>query len=115
MIYICLKPSEVESYTSLLRVIIGQHIRMLCDEIPPRGSAPILFLLDELPRLKHMPPVEEAIEIGSQYGLRLWIFAQSMGQLENAYPNAAGIVGNCAVRNSHEPQRGGRPHREDLR
>lgn len=97
-IYICLKPSEVESYTSVLRVFIGQHIRMLCDELPPRGSAPILFLLDEVPRLRHMPPVEEAIEIGSQYGLRLWIFAQSLGQLEKAYPNAAGMVGSCAVR-----------------
>jgi len=97
-IYICLKPSEVESYTSLLRVFIGQHIRMLCDELPPRGSAPILFLLDELPRLKQMPPIEEAIEIGSQYGLRLWMFAQSIGQMEKAYPNAAGMIGSCAVR-----------------
>jgi type IV secretion system protein VirD4 len=97
-IYICLKPSEVESYTSVLRVFIGQHIRMLCDEIPPRGSAPILFLLDELPRLRHMPPIEEAIEIGSAYGLRLWMFAQSLGQMEKAYPNAAGIIGSCAVR-----------------
>jgi type IV secretion system protein VirD4 len=97
-IYICLKPSEVESYTSLLRVFIGQHIRMLCDELPPRGSTPILFLLDELPRLRQMPPVEEAIEIGASYGLRLWMFAQSMGQMEKAYPNAAGMIGSCAVR-----------------
>ncbi|TDN50764.1 type IV secretory system conjugative DNA transfer family protein [Azoarcus indigens] len=97
-VYICLKPSEVDSYISLLRVIIAQHIRMLCSELPPRGAAPILFLLDELPRLKHMPPVEEAIEIGRQYGLRLWLFAQSLGQLEKAYPNAEGMVGSCAVR-----------------
>jgi type IV secretion system protein VirD4 len=79
-------------------VFIGQHIRMLCDELPPRGSTPILFLLDELPRLRQMPPVEEAIEIGASYGLRLWMFAQSMGQMEKAYPNAAGMIGSCAVR-----------------
>jgi type IV secretion system protein VirD4 len=97
-IYICLKPSEVDSYISLLRVFIAQHIRMLTSELPPHGVAPILFLLDELPRLKQMPPVEEAIEIGRQYGLRLWMFAQSLGQLEQAYPNAEGIVGSCAVR-----------------
>jgi type IV secretion system protein VirD4 len=97
-IYICLKPSEVESYTSLLRVFIAQHIRMLTSELPPPGSQPILFLLDELPRLRHMPPVEEAIEIGRQYGLRLWMFAQSLGQLEKAYPNAEGMIGSCAVR-----------------
>ncbi|WP_026611497.1 type IV secretory system conjugative DNA transfer family protein [Methylocaldum szegediense] len=97
-VYICLKPSEVESYTSLLRVFIAQHIRMLTNELPPRGSAPILFLLDELPRLRYMPPIEEAIEIGGQYGLRLWMFAQSLGQLEAAYPNANGMVASCAVR-----------------
>jgi type IV secretion system protein VirD4 len=97
-IYICLKPNEVDSYISLLRVFIAQHIRILTSELPPHGVAPILFLLDELPRLKHMPPVEEAIEIGRQYGLRLWMFAQSLGQLKESYKNAEGIVGSCAVR-----------------
>ena len=97
-IYICLKPNEVDSYISLLRVFIAQHIRMLTSELPPHGVAPILFLLDELPRLKHMPPVEEAIEIGRQYGIRLWMFAQSLGQLKESYKNAEGIVGSCAVR-----------------
>ena len=45
-----------------------------------------------------MPPVEEALEIGRQYGMRLWLFAQSLGQLGEAYPNADGMVGGCAVR-----------------
>jgi type IV secretion system protein VirD4 len=97
-IYICLKPNEVESYISMLRVFIAQHIRMLTSSLPPRDALPILFVLDELPRLRQMPPVEEALEIGRQYGIRLWMFAQSLGQLENAYPNAEGMVGNCAVR-----------------
>ena len=97
-IYICLKPSEIDSYVSVMRVFIAQHIRMLTSEIPPRGSQPILFMLDELPRLRYMPPVEEAIEIGAKYGLRLWMIAQSLGQLEKAYPNAEGMVGSCAVR-----------------
>jgi type IV secretion system protein VirD4 len=97
-IYICLKPNEVESYISILRVFIAQHIRMLTSELPPRGASPILFLLDELPRLRQMPPVEEALEIGRQYGIRLWMFTQSLGQLKNAYENAEGMVGSCAVR-----------------
>jgi type IV secretion system protein VirD4 len=97
-IYICLRPNEVESYISILRVFIAQHIRTLTSSLPPRGSAPILFLLDELPRLRQMPPVEEALEIGRQYGIRLWMFAQSLGQLENAYENAEGMVGSCALR-----------------
>jgi type IV secretion system protein VirD4 len=98
-IYICLKPNEVDSYISLLRVFIAQHIRSLTSTpVPAHGVRPILFILDELPRLRHMPPVEEALEIGRQYGIKLWLFAQSLGQLANAYPNADGMIGGCAIR-----------------
>jgi len=89
----------VDSYISVLRVFIAQHIRVLTAmKVPSHGVHPILFVLDELPRLKHMPPVEEALEIGRQYGIKLWIFAQSLGQLSNAYPNAEGMIGSCAIR-----------------
>lgn len=97
-VYICLRPSEVEGYLSLLRVFIAQHIRMLTYDMPSPSDPPILFLLDELPRLRHMPPVEEALDIGRAYKIKLWMFAQSLGQLEQAYPNATGMVGSCAVR-----------------
>jgi type IV secretion system protein VirD4 len=98
-IYICLKPNEVDSYISVLRVFIAQHIRSLTSTtVPAHGVQPILFILDELPRLRHMPPVEEALEIGRQYGIKLWLFAQSLGQLKEAYPNADGMIGGCAIR-----------------
>ena len=97
-IYICLKPGEIDVYASLLRVFVAQHIRTLVSELPPRDVKPILFMLDELPRLKAMPPIEEALEIGRQYGIKLWMFAQSLGQMKQAYPNADGMIGSCAVR-----------------
>lgn len=97
-IYICINPNEIDSYASLLRVVIAQHIRKLTAVLPERGSLPILFILDELPRLRRMPPVEEALEIGRQYGIKLWMFAQSRGQLEAAYDNADGMIGSCALR-----------------
>jgi type IV secretion system protein VirD4 len=98
-IYIYIRPNEVEAYLSLLRVFIGQHIRMLTGgPVPPQGSPPILLMLDELPRLRNMPPVDEALNIGRKYGLRLWMFAQSVGQLQTAYENADGMLGSCAVR-----------------
>ncbi|MCB9844418.1 MAG: type IV secretory system conjugative DNA transfer family protein [Phycisphaeraceae bacterium] len=98
-IYIVMQPNEVDSYLSVLRVFIGQHIRMLTGgAVPARDAAPILFMLDEMPRLRHMPPIDEALNIGRKYGLRLWMFAQSLGQIEEAYPNAKGLVGACGVR-----------------
>lgn len=101
-VYICLKPHEIEAYISILRVFIAQHIRMLTSveltELDRSKVLPILFLLDELPRLGKMPPVASAIEIGASYGLRVWMFAQSLGQLQEAYPNADGMISSCAVR-----------------
>jgi type IV secretion system protein VirD4 len=98
-IYIYIRPNEVEAYLSLLRVFIGEHIRVLTGgQVPPHGAPPILFMLDELPRLRYMAPVDEALSIGRKYGLRLWLFAQSVGQLKTAYENADGMLGSCAVR-----------------
>ena len=97
-VYICLAPNEIDSYASILRVLIAQHIRTLTSTLPERGTPSILFVLDELPRMKHMPPVEDALEIGRQYGLRLWMFIQSLGQLKKDYPNAEGMIGSCAIR-----------------
>jgi type IV secretion system protein VirD4 len=98
-IYISVRPNEVEAYLSLLRVFIGQHIRVLTGgPVPPRDAPPILVMLDELPRLRYMAPVDEALNIGRKYGLRLWMFAQSVGQFQTAYENADGMLGSCAVR-----------------
>jgi type IV secretion system protein VirD4 len=97
-IYICVRPSEIASYLSVLRVIIGLHIRALANELPPHGSPQILFMLDEMPQLRFMPPVAEALVVGAGYGIKLWMFAQDLGQLKEAYPNADGMMQNCAVR-----------------
>jgi type IV secretion system protein VirD4 len=98
-VYICIPPNEIETYAPLLRVIFAQHLRQLMKKLPERGThSPILFMLDELPRLGQMRPVEEALEVGRQYGIRLWMFAQSLGQLERAYTNAEGMVGSCGIR-----------------
>jgi type IV secretion system protein VirD4 len=45
-----------------------------------------------------MAPIDEALNIGRKYGLRLWMFAQSVGQMKTAYENADGMLGSCAVR-----------------
>jgi type IV secretion system protein VirD4 len=98
-IYIYIRPNEVDSYLSLLRVFIGQHIRVLTGgPVPPRDAPPILVMLDELPRLRYMAPIDESLSIGRKYGLRLWMFAQSVGQFQTAYQNADGMLGSCAVR-----------------
>lgn len=97
-IYICVSPEELEACMSLLRVLIGQHIRSLTGDMPVPASEEILFLLDEFPQLGHMKTIEQGIEVGRGYKLKLWLVAQSLGQIRNAYKNADGMLGQCGLR-----------------
>lgn len=103
-IYICINSEDIETYASLLRVFVAQHINVLMSQkVAAQGAEPILFCLDEFPRLGGMKPIEKALETGRGYGLRLWLFAQNFGQIEDAYSNAKGLMENCLVRTFMNP------------
>jgi type IV secretion system protein VirD4 len=103
-IYICINSEDIETYASLLRVFVAQHLNVLMSQkVPPQGAEPILFCLDEFPRLGGMKPIEKALEVGRGYGLRLWLFAQNFGQIEASYKNAKGLMENCLVRTFMNP------------
>jgi type IV secretion system protein VirD4 len=97
-LYLWVALEDVKKYASVLRVIIGQLVGSLCRAEPESGARPVTFFLDELPRLGRMDVIEEALDVGRGYGVRLWMFCQNLGQLRTAYPNADGMVGNCAAR-----------------
>ncbi|MCR6736608.1 MAG: type IV secretory system conjugative DNA transfer family protein [Afipia sp.] len=97
-LYLCIPPNAIETYAPVLRVIIGQHVRRLMRR-DSKPAAPILFMLDELPRLGRMEPVREALEVGRSYGIKLWMFAQYAEQIVHAYPGVGdGMMENCDVR-----------------
>lgn len=99
-LYLIIPPNQIETYAPLVRVIIAQHVRMLMQKEPDREAPPVLFMLDELPRLGKMEPIREALEVGRSYRLQLWMFAQFAGQLYDAYGKeiAEGMIESCGVR-----------------
>lgn len=97
-LYICIPPNAMDTYAPVMRVIIGQHVRRLM-RTDTSASAPILFLLDELPRLGKMAPIREALEVGRSYGIKLWMVAQYPEQLTAAYAEVGeGMMESCDVR-----------------
>lgn len=94
-LYLCVDLGDIKRFASVLRVLLGSCISVLCKGTPIPGAEPVTFFLDELPRLKRMDVVEEALDVGRGFGVRLWLFAQNIGQLKTSYPNAEGMVGNC--------------------
>ena len=100
-LYISIPVGQVTTYASVLRVLIGQHIKGLIDSAPSRKEREefnipsALLLIDEMPQLGYMEPIPYSIEVGRSYGLRTWMFAQSIGQLRKAYPDADGLMEMC--------------------
>ena len=88
----------------MLRVLLGQTVATYCKGEAEAGAAPVTYFLDEMPRLGRMDVIEQALDVGRGYGVRLWMFCQNMGQLETAYPNARGMVGNCLARCYMNPE-----------
>lgn len=97
-LYLCVALDDIKKYASVLRVIIGQTVQQLTRAAPEAGSRTVTFFLDELPRLGRMDVIEEALDVGRGFGVRLWMFCQNTGQLETAYPNAVGMMKSCAIR-----------------
>ena len=78
----------------LARVTFGTIIRVIT-----RGKAseknPVLFLIDEAAHLGRMQVLEDAVTLMRGYGIRLWLFFQSVGQLQKIYgDNAQTILEN---------------------
>ena len=99
-IYICLSPATLRTYSGLVRLIIAQHVKALFDMHVDRTAPVVQFFLDELPQLGRMDPVRQALEVGRNKGMRLWMFVQYISQLEDAYGKdiARGMIGACALR-----------------
>jgi type IV secretory pathway TraG/TraD family ATPase VirD4 len=101
-VYIRVSPSAMRSLAPLLRLVIACHLQRLM----PAGSAPaapgqvpVLAIFDELPQLGAMQQIETAVHVGRSYGLRSWLFAQHVGQLEHAYGHdrARALMNACGV------------------
>jgi type IV secretion system protein VirD4 len=69
-----------------------------------RSKTPILAMLDEMPALGYMRPIEEGIGYLAGYNVKLWMFVQDLDQLEKTYPKARSMIANCAVRQAFNVQ-----------
>lgn len=104
-VYLCLKPGELRAFAPLVRIIFQQHVDALTRDFTHRdGSLPVTFFLDEMPQLGLMPGLSDIIDVGRGAGLRLWMFAQYLGQIREIYgAKADGLINACAVRCFMQP------------
>ena len=98
-LYLVVPPSDINRTKPLIRLILNQIGRRLTEELTSSGKRHrLLLMLDEFPALGRLDFFESALAFMAGYGLKGFLIAQSLNQIERAYgPNNA-ILDNCHVR-----------------
>ena len=94
--------SDISRTKPLIRLLLNQIGRRLTETVELKDGLPdrhrLLLMLDEFPALGRLDFFESALAFMAGYGLRAFLIAQSLNQIEKAYgPNNA-ILDNCHVR-----------------
>ncbi|MCH6202873.1 conjugal transfer protein TraG [Brucella ciceri] len=98
-LYLVVPPSDINRTKPLIRLVLNQIGRRLTEELNASGKRHrLLLMLDEFPALGRLDFFESALAFMAGYGLKGFLIAQSLNQIERAYgPNNA-ILDNCHVR-----------------
>jgi type IV secretion system protein VirD4 len=98
-LYLVVPPSDISRTKPLVRLILNQIGRRLTEELQAKGRRHrLLLMLDEFPALGRLDFFESALAFMAGYGLKGFLIAQSLNQIEKAYGANNSILDNCHVR-----------------
>ncbi|KSB91694.1 conjugal transfer protein TraG [Caulobacter vibrioides] len=98
-LYLVVPPSDISRTKPLIRLVLNQIGRRLTETLEAQDARHrVLLMLDEFPALGRLDFFESALAFMAGYGLKAFLIAQSLNQIEKAYgPNNA-ILDNCHLR-----------------
>ena len=98
-LYLVVPPSDINRTKPLIRLILNQVGRRLTEDLQAKaGRHRLLLMLDEFPALGRLDFFEFALAFMAGYGLKAFLIAQSLNQIEKAYGANNSILDNCHVR-----------------
>ncbi|MGN6620643.1 MAG: conjugal transfer protein TraG, partial [Sphingomonas sp.] len=104
-LYLVVPPSDLSRTKPLVRLILNQIGRRLTEHLhaspedgPTTGQHRLLMMLDEFPALGRLDFFETSLAFLAGYGVRAFLIAQSLNQIEKAYGEHNAILDNCHVR-----------------
>ena len=98
-LYLVVPPSDINRTKPLIRLMLNQIGRRLTEELQAQtGRHRLLLMLDEFPTLGRLDFFETALAFMAGYGLKSFLIAQSLNQIEKAYGPNNSILDNCHVR-----------------
>lgn len=101
-LYLVVPPSDISRTKPLIRLLLNQIGRRLTESLEGQDSLvrrhKLLLMLDEFPALGRLDFFESALAFMAGYGLRAFLIAQSLNQIDKAYGHNHSILDNCHVR-----------------
>jgi type IV secretion system protein VirD4 len=97
-LYLVVPPSDLTRTRPLIRLMLNQIGRQLTESMKVPNKHRLLLMLDEFPSLGRLEFFETALAFIAGYGLKAFLIAQSLNQLEKAYGQNNAILDNCHVR-----------------
>ena len=101
-LYLVVPPSDISRTKPLIRLVLNQIGRRLTEKLQGQGAGErrhqLLLMLDEFPALGRLDFFETALAFMAGYGVRAFLIAQSLNQIEKAYGEHNSILDNCHVR-----------------
>jgi type IV secretion system protein VirD4 len=101
-LYLVVPPSDISRTKPLIRLVLNQIGRRLTESLDGSDGIErrhkLLLMLDEFPALGRLDFFESALAFMAGYGLRAFLIAQSLNQIDKAYGPNHSILDNCHVR-----------------
>ncbi|MEW9855623.1 conjugal transfer protein TraG [Novosphingobium sp. M1R2S20] len=101
-LYLVIPPSDISRTKPLVRLILNQIGRRLTERLDgadkSKSRRQLLMMLDEFPALGRLDFFETGLAFMAGYGIRAFLIAQSLNQIEKAYGEHNSILDNCHVR-----------------
>ena len=101
-LYLVVPPSDISRTKPLIRLLLNQIGRRLTESLDGSDGIvrryELLLMLDEFPALGRLDFFESALAFMAGYGLRAFLIAQSLNQIDKAYGPNNSILDNCHVR-----------------
>jgi type IV secretion system protein VirD4 len=98
-LYLVVPPSDINRTKPLIRLLLNQIGRRLTEDLEAKaGRHRLLLMLDEFPALGRLDFFESALAFMAGYGIKSFLIAQSLNQIEKAYGANNSILDNCHVR-----------------
>ncbi|HCF2140007.1 TPA: conjugal transfer protein TraG [Pseudomonas aeruginosa] len=101
-LYLVVPPSDISRTKPLIRLILNQIGRRFTESLDGSDGIArrhkLLLMLDEFPALGRLDFFETALAFMAGYGIRSFLIAQSLNQIDKAYGQNHSILDNCHVR-----------------